>query len=331
MVERIMSDIKLTLKDNEKIAFISDIHMDSVTPNSRIDDILETACVKLNDIYDKCVERNVKAVFCEGDILNRISEPYIVINLLGNILNKFRDAGIKVYSICGNHDILRNNLENIERSPIQTLFTFGVMTHINLSNRVIINDSMLITPVDYTEFPVKADKTYRTNVLLAHMFFNANKFMSDDKHNITSKNLKEWGYDVVILGHDHTEYPTIIDEGTIVVRHGSLIRGTAHSYNFNRHPNFLVFNDLNNITLDTIEKVVVEHKPYKDVVSNYVLNKKNEGTISGLQDVLSNLADKLTMSSEEDSDRILDIIKSDEKLPNEVRLQILQYINQYCS
>ena len=326
-----MSDIKLTLKNNETIAFISDIHIDSQTPNSRIDDILETACDKLNDIYKKCVENNVKAVFCEGDIFNRISEPYIVINMLGVILNRFREAGIEVYSICGNHDLVRNSTEKLDRSPIQTLFTFGMVTHICLDTKVVINDNILITPVDYTEYPVKADKSFKTNILLAHMFFNANKFMADEKHNITSSNLKDWKYDVVVLGHDHTEYPMVEDEGTIVIRHGSLLRGTAHNYNFERVPNFVLFSDINNITKDTIKKIEVVHKPYKDIASNYILNKKNEGTLSGLQDVLSNLADKLTMSSEEDSDRILDIIKSDSKLPNEVRLQILQYINQYCS
>lgn len=326
-----MSDIRLTLQDGETIAFISDIHISSLTPNSRIDDLLETACDKLNDVYDKCVERNVKAVFCEGDIFHRIGEPFIVINRLGDILNKFKDSDIGVYSICGNHDLVRNNIEKLERSPIQTLFTFGMVTHICLDTRVVINDSILITPVDYTEFPVKADKSYKTNILLAHAFYNANQFMADDKHNITSKHLKAWKYDVAVLGHDHTEYPTIEDEGTIVVRHGSLLRGTVHDYNFERKPNFLWFSDINNITKDTIEKVEVRHKPYKDVVSNYVLNKKNDGTLSGLQDVLANLADKLTMSSEEDSDRILEIIKSDEGLPNEVRLQILQYINQYCA
>lgn len=323
-----MQVVQLQLKPEEKIAFISDVHLDSVTPSSRIDDILQTTINKFEDILKKCIEKNVKAIFYEGDIVNRIGIPFSPINAFMEVLIRFRDAGIQMFSICGNHDILRNSMDYIDRSPLQTLFSSGLIKHINLENRVIINNSVLITPVDYTEYPPEADKSATYNLLLCHMFVNANEFMADEKHNLRTEDILQLGYDVIIAGHDHQEYPVMEIGGSLIYRHGSLLRGTSHDYNIERKPNFLVFNDLSNICKDTIEKVIIEHRPYQDVVSNYVLNKKQVGSISGLKDVLSNLAEKLSMSSDTDGDRILEIIKTDPELPTESRLQLLNYISE---
>ncbi len=322
-----MQVIQLTLSDNEKIAFCCDLHFDNRTPDSRIDDLPTTAVCKLTDMLDKCIKKNVKYLFFEGDIVNRIQITHEAVNMLGEVLMKYREAGIELFTICGNHDILRNSLDNIERSPIQTLFTFGILKHINLENRVIINKKVMITPVDYTEYPPEANSQAPVNILLAHMFYNAGELIADERHNLTKDAIDKLGYDLVILGHDHEEYPIVRQGKSLIVRSGSLLRGTSHNYNFTRKPGFIVLNDLDNIE-DTIEKVEIEHKKYEDIASSYVLNKKSMSNISGLQDVLSNLADKLSEGSEADGDRIWDIINSDEDLPSDCRLLILKYINE---
>lgn len=58
-----MNDIHLKLEDGEKIAFISDVHVDSKMPDSRVDDIIVTLKDKLVDILNKCINENVKYVF----------------------------------------------------------------------------------------------------------------------------------------------------------------------------------------------------------------------------------------------------------------------------
>lgn len=323
-----MEIIQLNLKKDEKIAFLQDVHMDSSSVDSRIDDMSQTAVDKLRDVLKKSQERNVKALFQAGDFFNKISVSHKAVNMLGEVLSEFKEAGIQVFAICGNHDIVRNNMDNIERSPIQTLFTYGMVKHINLETRVIINKKVMITPVDYTEYPPEADKNATYNILLCHMFVNTSSFIADDRHNLRTEDLQKMKYDVVFAGHDHEEYPMMEIGGSIVIRNGALLRGTAHNYNFTRKPNFIVFQDLDNINKDTIEKVEIAHKPYQDVVSNYILNKKQEGSMTGLKDVLSNLAEKLSMSSSEDHDRILEVIKTDPNLPNDSRIQILNYINE---
>jgi len=321
--------INIKTENNETIGFISDIHIDSVSPPSRIDDMCQTCINKLEDALEKFKSYNVKYVFLEGDITNRISIPYFPLNYLINTFIRYKEAGIKLFSICGNHDIMRNSMDYLDRSPIQVLFNSGLVTHINLENRVVINDDILITPVDYPEYPIpEADGKYKTNILLCHAFINANEFMSDERHNIKTEDIQRLKYGIIIAGHDHEEYENIKIGNTLVIRHGSLLRGTSHDYNFNRHPNVLIFEDIHNINNETIKKVEVAHKPYKDVVSNYVLNKKNKNSASGMKDILSNLADKLSSNNVTDEDRILGIIKTDPDLPNSARLKLLNYITE---
>lgn len=316
--------IKLHLTDDESIAFIGDLHYDNHTPESRIDDIQITLCEKLKSVLGSCIDNKVKHLFFEGDVFNRISCSHESINTLGNALLGFIKHGISLYTILGNHDIVRNNLEHIEKSPIQTLFTFGVLKHVNLQNLVEINNKVLITPVDYTESLKEAVKSYDYNILLAHVFYEQKGYLAEDKHNVTEKQLKDLGYDYAFFGHDHEEYPLSYCGNCKVYRTGSVLRGTSHNYNFNRIPKFVIMKGLG----DKLNCRVVDIpcKKYELVASEYALNKKRLGSASGLQNVLSDLADKLSESNQSDGDRIYEIIKTDKNLPQDCRGLILKYI-----
>lgn len=322
--------IQLSLSSDEGIAFVLDIHADSQSPSSRVDDIRVTLSDKLNDILNSCVKRNVRYVFFAGDIFNRVACPHETVNMLGSIFLKFKSRGMELFSILGNHDIVRNNLDAMEKSPIQTLFSFGVLTHISLSNFVVINKDIKITPVDYTEYPIEADKSYKKNILLAHMFYKTSELIADAKHNLSEKDVGKLGYDMMVLGHDHCEYPVVKQGKTYIHRFGSVLRGSSHDYNFTRVPKFMVVKDIGNLCEDgtRVEYVGIKHRSYETIASEYVITKKNFSDTSGLQDILSNLADKLAESGQSDGDRIFDIIKNDTNLPNDCRDLLLRYINE---
>lgn len=325
-----MNFYNLRVKEDESVAFILDLHMDSTTPSSRIDDLSETLLDKMEDIREKCLENKVKHIFFAGDIFNRIACTHASVNLLGESFLRFKENGIQLYTILGNHDIVRNSLEAMEKSPIQTLFSFGVLEHINKDNRVAINSKILISPFDYTEVaePVLDDYSTMYNVLLAHVFYNASELLADNRHNIKEEDIEKLGYDLMVLGHDHQEYPTIEVGNTTIVRCGAVLRGTAHNYNFTRKPKFVIWKNLNNPSVENLEYIEIKHRDYRDIASEYVINKKQVGSYSGLQDVLSNLAEKLADSGESDADRILDIINTDKNLPAICRTLILKYLNE---
>lgn len=92
-----MSDIHLKLEYGEKIAFISDVHVDSKMPDSRVDDIIVTLKDKLVDILNKCISENVRYVFFEGDVVNRVQCPFEPITMLADILLQFKQRGMQCF------------------------------------------------------------------------------------------------------------------------------------------------------------------------------------------------------------------------------------------
>lgn len=321
-----MTNIELKEKDN--IAFIGDLHADSKNNASRIDDIYEVLNMKLNDILNTCIDNNVKHVFFEGDIFNRVSCPHETVNILGELLNKFKDRGIKIYSIVGNHDMYRDST-GLTKSPIETLFKFGLVTHINLNNKVCINDKILITPVDYYEYPPESDKNYELNILLAHMFFNASELISEKEHNLSKDDIKKLGYDYVFLGHDHSEYKPERVGNSVIIRTGSVIRGTSHNYNFARKPKFAIVKNLGNNDDIEITFEFIKHNKFEDIVSEDIKrNKLSNKSDEVIKDMIHNLANQLSDNKYTTDDIIYNIIMNDESLPNKNRNMIVKYINE---
>jgi DNA repair exonuclease SbcCD nuclease subunit len=321
----------LTIKEDESIAFTGDLHADSFGPESRIDDFQSTMISKLEDILKKCIDKNVKALFFPGDMFSRILVPHECVNVVGNVFMKFRKAEIKVFTIVGNHDIARNQLEKFVKSPLKTLFTFEAVENISLCRRVVINKRTLITPVNYVEYPCIANQNAKFNILLAHMYYNASEqFAAGINHNIEEKNVLEWNYDCMVLGHDHVEYPIMKVGRTDIIRPGSVMRATSHEYNYYRIPCFYILRNPAEYNVLNFERIEIQALPFKDVASSSVINKKSCNTLSGLQDVLSNLAERLAgTETDNGGDRIIELIRNDSQIPSEVRALLFHYFGEH--
>lgn len=318
--------INLTIASDESVAFVGDLHMDSACPVSRIDNFMVTTCQKVADIREKSIQHNVKAIFFSGDIFSRITTSNESINMLGIELLKFREAGIQVFTIAGNHDIPRNNIEYLIKSPLSLLINFGVITHINTMNRVIINKKGLITPVDYTESIPYAAKNAKYNILLAHVFYEAGDLIAG-KSNIKKEDVAGLGYNCMWLGHDHVRYPMINVDGTDIVRPGSVTRGTSHDYNITQTPVFYILSGLDDYNSYNLKCVDIACMPSDQIFSSVVLNKKDK--LSNLNSLISDLVDRLSdkdMTSTGNS--ISEIVKSDKDLEVEVKELLLGYFSR---
>jgi len=321
--------IQLEIAEDECIAFTGDLHADSIGPESRIDDYQFTVVTKLEDMLKKCIERNVKALIFPGDMFSRILIPHECVNVVGEVLMKFKREGIRIFTIIGNHDIARNQLEKLVKSPLRTLFTFEAVEQLGLYMRMVINKKTLITPVNYTETPVPAFPNAKYNILVAHMFYKASELFAAGSHNIEEKDVIEWGYDCIVLGHDHVPYPIMRVGKTDILRPGSIMRATSHEYNFNRIPCFYILKNPAEYNVSNFEKIDIIAKPFEEIASNSVLNKKNMSNLTGLQDILSNLAERLAgTDTTTGNDRIIEMIKNDDQLPIEVKSLLYHYFSE---
>ena len=320
----------ININQGDNIAFVGDLHCDTLVPSSRIDNYLETTKNKILDILESCKAHNIKVLFFAGDIFHRIQTPHETVNEIGEVFMRFRDEGIRVFTIKGNHDILRNSLDDFQRSPLQTLLTFGAMTSFSRENPVIINKSVLVMGLDYTDNALpKAVEAAKCNILVAHRFYEASDMLDDGSHNITHEQASKLRYDMIFLGHDHEPHKDVLVDGkTSIIRSGSITRGTMHNYNFNRIPYFVMLKNPLEYDRKNIIQIPIKCKPYSEIASSAALNKKMGDSLEGLQDVLSNLAEKLAEGSETDGDRIMHIIESDDKLSSSCRAMLLKYISE---
>ena len=335
-----MASLKLYVSPNEKFAFVGDVHF-GASASSRIDNYMETLCRKIEAVGKICIDEGVHYIFFAGDIFDKISCSHECVNLAGHVFLDLQRKGLQLYSICGNHDLYRDNLKRMCSTPLMTLYFSGILEHISLIRPVEIYksfgnqdevSSVKITPCDYTQIPPPADDKFDKNILLAHMFYAKSGVMGDDVQNISKQRMETLGYDMAFLGHDHEPYDAVVCGKTTVVRTGSVMRGTSHDYNFTREPSFIIVDDIFNPTV--FRKITIPHRPYKDVVSQAVLNRKAMGANFDTADreALKDLADKLAKVKEKKDkatdDVVLKAIETDTQIPDNCRKILLDYLQK---
>lgn len=317
--------INLEIKEGEAIAFAADLHADSHPPSSRVDvDYISTAEDKLKSVLESCKYHNVKFLILGGDVFHRVTTTFECVRRIGSMFLKFREEGIRVGSIVGNHDLARNQVEKMAKSPLSMLFDFGVLEKLNIDRRIVINKKVLITPVGFMDKLVKANSKAEINILVAHLFYNVSEYFGNE-HTLTNDIIKELGYSAIFLGHDHINYPIVRMHGTDIVRPGSLMRGTAHNYNFGREVGFYVLHDPANYESENYEFVKIPVRPMEEVVSSLIINKKDN--LADLSDLMGELVSKLT-EGEGKYDGILEAVKKDSSIPQPVRIMLMDYFSE---
>lgn len=317
--------LNVEIKGDEAIAFAADLHADSHPPSSRVDvDYIHTTEQKLKSILDSCKYHNVKLLIFGGDLFHRVTTTFECVRRIGSMLLNFKKEGIMVGSIVGNHDLARNQIEKMAKSPLSMLFDFGVVERLSVERRIVINKKTLITPVGYMDRLVRANPKAGVNILVAHLFYEVSDYFGKE-HILNKEIIKDLGYNAVFLGHDHVNYPIIRVDGTDIVRPGSIMRGTTHNYNFDRKVGFYVLHDPTNYDSENYEFVEIPVKPMNEVVSSLIMNKKDN--LADLSDLMGELVSKLT-EGDGKYDGILETVRKDSSIPQPVRAMLMEYFSE---
>lgn len=231
-----------------KVAFIGDLHLNYVTPKSRIDDYPSVCLNKLKQIREKCIANNIKHIVFLGDIVHK---PQQSLDYLFRIVEEFREfkrAGITCYTIIGNHDYSTNQINYLNKSALGIMLEAGLIhpfhnIGITTTDCAYEVNTYIIRGINYGEGLEPVGDNNCLSIMVAHMFFD-NPHM-DDKENLTKAQAIDLGYDYYVLGHDHMPYKPLYLQNSDskmvgVFRPGSITRGTSHKYNQLRDIKFLV-------------------------------------------------------------------------------------------
>lgn len=309
----------------QRIGVVGDPHLNSSTPASRLDDYPATTIRKLSEIRRICTERGVLRVLFLGDMFHKNAQSISYLNKVTEEFALWKRAGITPIAITGNHELSFEKLESLDKSPLQSLYLSGLVQHLDKEEVFQGEGVATLHGFDYP-VPIARAPSTGYNICVAHRFYEY--ALSD--YTLKEKNIRGLGYDLYILGHDHSLYTNTEVGHSIVQRPGSLMRGTSHSYNLTREPSF----DIDTFTYDgssvsvSFERVIIPHLPAQDVFSNSALHKeKKDDKIE--QAVLSQQIDKLIaqMDQKTTNASLYSIIDSID-MRSETRILIEKYLTQ---
>ena len=253
-----------------QIAIVGDAHLNSTKPISRLDDYPETCLRKISEIGIHCVRKGIEHIVLLGDVWHKNQQSITYINKVIKLFDKLRRDGLKVHSIIGNHELSFEKIENLERSPLQTMFVSGVLNHL----KTLDLGEVVLHGFDYPEELTKAPDNGKYNVCVAHRFYNYNL----SEYTLREKHVKHLGYSAMLLGHDHQIYDPLRVGETLIIRPGSLMRGTTHSYNLTREPSFDILKVDRETYREIVETITIPHLPAREVFTtqSLVKNKKDD-------------------------------------------------------
>ena len=257
-----------------KLYFVGDVHLQEQSPISRKDSYPTSILNKLQEIGKLVKENNIDAVIFSGDIF---STPAITLKYFKRCVKAFRDIPCPCYSIIGNHDIPRNNLDLMEDSPLDLLFSVGVLNHLDSLG---FEGDVVVRGIDYTKDLVKPEYENMYNILVAHRYFDTPIYGPDS---ISKEDLESLNYNMIFLGHAHDEYEDQTMGKTLLYRIGSLSRGTkANSQLYRENIYILEFDTLTK----EYKKVKVPCLPTSEAFKDRIFIEKQEEVQKNLDDVL---------------------------------------------
>lgn len=255
------------------ITFIGDPHFFHIAPSSRRDDYPSIVLDKMMRVKE---ESPSDAYIFLGDVFHKQTLP---MRYLVRVATTLLLMDKPIYSIVGNHDVPRYNVDKIDETSLGLFFKTGLIRRLTELKFKVGSQKYYIKGIDYRQPIPKAPKVDRA-ILVLHAFYQHTAIKTSETK-ITDKQLADSGFHHIIFGHDHAKYdPVTTDAGQMVYRPGSLTRGTAHHYNLLREISVLrmqcMSSGLNikmiNIPSDPVkvsfEKKVTSkgHKSLKDMV-----------------------------------------------------------------
>ena len=286
-----------------KIMFVGDPHLDARTPASRKDSYSQTMLQKLRALDELATQYNVSDIILLGDVFNQRYQP---LAYFWHVYYTFSQFKHPVYTIYGNHDVAYERADSFDTSPLNLLVSTGA---VKMLKELTYGDTH-IYGFNYTD-TITPCTTSGYNICCAHRYYNTPLY----KDYMSPTEALELHYQAYVLGHDHSVYEPIRNEQFVVIRDGSLSRGTAHQQNLHRDVYVTLFDtdthEFTRVTLPTLPSTDV----FKEIV--YVNNT--------LQDSVEDVVNKLEFNSGRSIYDILDQCDS----PDDIKQLVQQYLERF--
>lgn len=262
------------------IAILIDPHVTD-RHRCRKDNFLETALSKLD-----YVASHNDYVIIVGDLFHTNNNSNYIFYKMYKLFTKHPG---KFYAIPGNHDLIHNNINALEKTTIGSLALTGAL-NLNFKEFVLDEVTFGVSHVmkDLTKVPIDE---HNTKVLLGHNYL---EMEGSEKESLTRDEIRKLNYKLVFLGHEHKPYDEEQLGNSTLIRMGSLTRIDTQPYNKERE---IFYYRLDSKTLE-FERIKVPSKPAVEIFTEEAFQrigrKKEEISFIQIGDVLARFAKKTT-------------------------------------
>lgn len=294
-----------------KIGILIDPHVTD-RHRCRQDNFLDTVIGKLD-----YVASNNDYVIIAGDLFHTNSNSNYIFYRMYKLFTKHKG---KFFAIPGNHDLLHNNLNILEKTTIGSLALTGALK-LQFDTFKIGSASFQVSHVIKDLEKVPVDKT-NEKILIGHNYLEMNLA---ERESFTRDEIRKLNYNLVFLGHDHSPYEEELLGNSTLIRMGSLTRIDTQAYNKERE---ICYYRLDSETLE-YERIVIPHLPASEIFTEEAFQRigrhKEEVSFIQIGDVLAKFKKKVTGVNSLDAklrriatEREIEYIKSLHEL-NEIR------------
>jgi len=226
-----------------KILLLSDTHIRNTIPEGRIDNFLETQKSKWTFILQTAKEQNVDFILQAGDFFDKPNPP---ISLLVEYIRLFKEYGIPIYCVCGQHDLYMRQTD-INGTAIGLLHSIGLITL--LSTTETLFDDIAVFGISFGGNYSDLENTLKegrfsdtdTKILVVHDAIGNEPLFPGHKITKADKFLEVWKeFDVILTGDYHYDFIEY-DNDRFIVNTGCLLRLQRISRDMERHPHFYIY------------------------------------------------------------------------------------------
>lgn len=224
-------------KEDVLAILLADIHLSLNPPvwRSNEPDWLNTQRQKLYEIQELQIEYNKCPILCAGDVFNWWDSKAELINFAMTYLPD------DMYCIPGQHDLPRHRLEDINKSAFQTLANLTI--HRLQPNIGWLTNDMVVWGFPYGVPIEPVDEKYKRKGIIqvalvheyawikGHSYPNASHGNMIGRKPAKSKNVKWYGYDVIVYGDNHSGFLTKYG-ATTIFNCGTLMRRASDEENY---------------------------------------------------------------------------------------------------
>ena len=319
----------------------TDTHFRSTSPENSLEDIVETAKKKIEEVVQIANDYEVRAVLHGGDLFD-IPNPGL--SVMGEIISIMRKFKAPIYIINGNHDIYGHNIMTLNRTLLGFLSAIGMFDIIN-GRTVTIKDRNAVVNITGSGYQYNIDGLDKSAYLvkkkdcdvaihMVHGMLLDKAAFPGTEYTLIDDIKDKTQADVTISGHYHLGFNEVHYKDKYFVNPGSLLRLSNHPSEISRMPKVLLIDidggiNLKYITLkcakagyEVLDRSKIEEKKYRLQKLNNFLSDIKASSISRTDPY--SILDSIIKSDEMDGRKL------SEDVIDEIRLRFAEAEEAYA-